>query len=182
MVRLFKPDILIPTFLDVAGQHGHHRAVTQMTIEAFDCAADQNKFSELDLETWQANALYLPAWSGGGGSYDDEEPPPVTSHQLNCGDFDFVYGGTYAQIGEWSRGFHATQGMGSLKDEQNWPLPLHQLKTASGKAFFDDLTEGVPKSLSGLADYCEKSDGKKAALNAQNLAESAMHAFPGQVL
>ncbi|MGA1126449.1 MAG: PIG-L family deacetylase [bacterium] len=178
MVRLFKPDILIPTFLDVAGQHGHHRAVTQITIEAFDCAADPNKFSELDLETWQANALYLPAWSGGGGSYDDEEPPPVTSHQLNCGDFNFVYGGTYAQIGEWSRGFHATQGMGTLRDEQNWPLPLHQLKTASGKAFFDDLTEGVPKSLAGLADYCEKSHGKKAALNAQNLAEAAMHAFP----
>ena len=178
MVRLFKPDILIPTFLDVAGQHGHHRAVTQMTIEAFDCAAEQNKFSELDLETWQANALYLPAWSGGGGSYDDEEPPPITSHQLNCGDFDFVYGGTYAQIGEWSRGFHATQGMGSLKDEQNWPLPLHQLKTASGKTFLDDLTEEVPKTLSCLADYCEKSDGKKAAADAQSSAEAAMHAFP----
>ncbi|MGA0376077.1 MAG: PIG-L family deacetylase, partial [bacterium] len=48
MVRLFKPDILISTFLDVAGQHGHHRAVTQITIEAFDCAADPNQFSELD--------------------------------------------------------------------------------------------------------------------------------------
>ena len=178
MVRLFKPDILIPTFLDVAGQHGHHRAVTQMTIEAFDCAADPHKFSELDLEAWQANTLYLPAWSGGGGSYDDEEPPPVTSHQLNCGDFDFVYGGTYTQIGEWSRGFHATQSMGSLMDEKNWPLPLHQLKTASGKTFLDDLTEGVPKTLSCLADYCEKSYGKKAAANAQSFAEATMHAFP----
>ena len=74
-----------------------------------------------------------------------------------------MYGGTYAQIGEWSRGFHATQGMGSLKDEQNWPLPLHQLKTASGKTFLDDLTEEVPKNLSCLANYCEKSDGKQAA-------------------
>ena len=60
----------------------------------------------------------------------------------------------------------------------NWPLPLHQLKTASGKTFLDDLTEGVPKTLSCLADYCEKTHGKKAAINAQDFAESAMRAFP----
>ena len=46
------------------------------------------------------------------------------------------------------------------------------------KNFFDDLTEEVPKSLSCLADYCEKSDGKKAAADAQSFAEAAMHAFP----
>ena len=67
MIRLFKPDILIPTFLDVPGQHGHHRAITQTTIAAFDEAADHTKFADLGLAAWQVNTLYLPAWSGGGG-------------------------------------------------------------------------------------------------------------------
>ena len=58
MVRLFKPDILIPTFLDVPGQHGHHRAVTQTTIAAFDDAADETKFADLGLAAWQVNTLY----------------------------------------------------------------------------------------------------------------------------
>jgi LmbE family N-acetylglucosaminyl deacetylase len=59
MVRMFKPDILIPTFLNVPGQHGHHRAVTQTTIAAFEDAADQTKFADLGLPAWQVNTLYL---------------------------------------------------------------------------------------------------------------------------
>ncbi len=34
LIRAEKPDIVWPTFLDVPGQHGHHRAVTQATIES----------------------------------------------------------------------------------------------------------------------------------------------------
>ena len=63
MVRTFKPDIMIPTFLDVPGQHGHHRAVTEATISAFTEANDPNLYSDLGLQTWQTNALYLPAWA-----------------------------------------------------------------------------------------------------------------------
>jgi LmbE family N-acetylglucosaminyl deacetylase len=133
MVRMFKPDILIPTFLDVPGQHGHHRAVTQTTIAAFEDAADQTKFADLGLPAWQVNTLYLPAWGGGGGSYDDEVPPPNATHEIDTGAFDPVLGGTYAQIGEWSRACHATQGMGRHVDEEEQPVPLHQLRTASGQ-------------------------------------------------
>ena len=144
IVRMFKPDILLPTFLDVPGQHGHHRAVTQVTLSAFDLAADDSVYPDLNLGSWQTNALYLPAWGGGGGSYDDEVPPPNATHQVDTGEFDAVYGGTYAQIGEWSRASHATQGMGRLLDEENWPVQLHQLKTASNTPFADKLTENLP--------------------------------------
>ena len=89
-----------------------------------------------------------------------------------------MYGGTYAQIGEWSRGFHATQGMGSLKDEPKLAFATTSVEDSLWKNFLDDLTEEVPKTLSCLADYCEKSYGKKAAADAQSFAEAAMHAFP----
>ena len=178
MVRLFKPDIMIPTFLDVPGQHGHHRAVTKTTIAAFDDAADETKFSDLDLAAWQVNTLYLPAWGGGGGSYDDEVPPPNATHEIGTGVFDEVLGGTYAQIGEWSRACHATQGMGRYVDEEEQPVPLHQLRTASGEAIQTDLTRDVPENLAALADYCQDEKGREAANQAQQAADDALAAFP----
>ena len=184
MVRLFRPDILIPTFLDVPGQHGHHRAVTQTTLAAFDEAARADSFDDLGLPVWQVNALYLPAWGGGGGSYDDEVPPPDATHEILTGDYDPVLGGTYAQVGEWSRACHATQGMGRPVDEEERPVPLHQLRTASGTPVHSNLTEGVPETLAALAAHCNadadgSSDaGPQAAADAQQAAADALAAFP----
>lgn len=178
MVRLFRPDMLIPTFLDVPGQHGHHRAVTQTTLAAFEAAADASQFAVLGLEAWQVNALYLPAWGGGGGAYDDEVPPPNATHHISTGKFDPVYGGTYAQIGEWSRACHATQGMGRWLDEEDMPVQLHQLKTASGKAFAGQLTKDVPSRLAELADHCRSDKGRQAAAAADQAARAALAAFP----
>jgi LmbE family N-acetylglucosaminyl deacetylase len=178
MVRLFKPDVLIPTFLDVPGQHGHHRAVTQTTIAAFDDAANGSEFADLGLPAWQVNALYLPAWGGGGGSYDDEVPPPNVTHEIQTGAFDAVLGGTYAQIGEWSRACHATQGMGRHVDEEERPVPLHQLRTASGEAIPTNLTDGVPDRLAVLGDHCGDEKGREAAILAQQAADDALAAFP----
>ena len=180
MVRLFKPDILIPTFLDVPGQHGHHRAVTQTTIAAFDDAADETKFADLGLAAWQVNTLYLPAWGGGGGSYDDEVPPPNATHEIRTGAFDAVLGGTYAQIGEWSRACHATQGMGRHVDEEERPVPLHQLRTATGEAIPTELTHQVPDRLATLADHCRDEMGRQAAILAQRAADDALAAFPNR--
>ena len=178
MVRMFKPDILIPTFLNVPGQHGHHRAVTQTTIAAFEDAADQTKFADLGLPAWQVNTLYLPAWGGGGGSYDDEVPPPNATHEIGTGAFDPVLGGTYAQIGEWSRACHATQGMGRHVDEEEQPVPLHQLRTETGEAIPTRLTHQVPDRLAALAAYCQDEKGRQAAILAQQAADDALAAFP----
>ena len=100
MIRKFKPDVIIPTFLDVPGQHGHHRAITKTTIQAFYDASDDSKFMELDLSPWKINALYLPAWGGGGGSYDDEKPPPKATHKIETQEYEKMFGGTFSQIGE----------------------------------------------------------------------------------
>ena len=178
MIRLFKPDILIPTFLDVPGQHGHHRAITQTTIAAFDEAADHTKFADLGLAAWQVNTLYLPAWSGGGGSYDDEVPPPEATHEIRTGTFDPVLGGTYAQIGEWSRACHATQGMGRHLDEEELPVPLHQLRTATGEEIPSGLTHQVPDKLAALADQCKDEKGRQSAILAQQAADDALAEFP----
>ncbi|WP_248633451.1 PIG-L family deacetylase [Cereibacter changlensis] len=76
--RSARPDIVIPTFLDVPGQHGHHRAMTRAAETALALAADPAAFPEHAAEglaPWRVAKFYLPAWSGGGATYDDALPP-----------------------------------------------------------------------------------------------------------
>lgn len=52
--RMERPDIVIPTFLDVPGQHGHHRAMTRAAETAIMLAADPNAYSEHFTEGLEA--------------------------------------------------------------------------------------------------------------------------------
>lgn len=62
IIRTERPDIICPTFLNIPGQHGHHRAMTEMAHDVLDAAADA-KFPGVDLPVWRVKKLYLPAWS-----------------------------------------------------------------------------------------------------------------------
>ena len=44
--RRYRPDIVEVTFLDVPGQHGHHRAMTRAALAAFDAAADAKAYPQ----------------------------------------------------------------------------------------------------------------------------------------
>ncbi|SVD24366.1 uncharacterized protein METZ01_LOCUS377220, partial [marine metagenome] len=179
-VRFFKPDVLCPTFLDVPGQHGHHRAVTRLTIEAFEKAADPTYFRDLDLPAWKVSKLYLPAWSGGGGSYDDEESPPDATTYLDVGEFNFHLGGTYAQMGEWSRSYHATQGMGVLKDEHPEILSLHLLKSdlKDPPVHTDQICSGLPGSWEQFGLFFPEGKIRNGIKQADELSSECLQNFP----
>ncbi len=103
-IRQVRPDILCTAFRDVGGQHGHHRAMSRLTAEAFRLAGDATG--------WAPSLLYEPAWSGADGSYDDEVLPPPGHVQFDTGECDPANDVPYARIGEWSRACHRTQEMG----------------------------------------------------------------------
>lgn len=128
IVRREQPDILCPTFLDVPGQHGHHRAMTAMAFEAMERAADtQYHLDQSNDPAWQISKLFLPAFGGGGSAYDDEEPPPEETLRIFANDRDPVTGWTWENLGQQSRKYHLTQGMGRWVmsgDERDWPLHL----------------------------------------------------------
>ncbi len=124
-IRAERPDVVSPTFLDVPGQHGHHRAITRTLLRAVDLAADP-AFPDA-LPPWRVAKAYLPAFSGAGGSYDDEEPPPPATVTVDLGEFVPELGLSWAQLGEQSRRFHASQGMGRDLPAGPRPLALHQL-------------------------------------------------------
>ncbi|MHA1570403.1 MAG: PIG-L family deacetylase, partial [Alphaproteobacteria bacterium] len=55
-IRTERPDVIAPTFLDIPGQHGHHRAITLATEAAFALAADPQAFPDhmaSGLRPWQ---------------------------------------------------------------------------------------------------------------------------------
>lgn len=174
MYRAMRPDIVLPTFLDVPGQHGHHRAMTRAAHAALALAADPN--ADLghvhggDLAPWRVAKLYLPGWSGGGGTYDDEVPPPATTVTIRAGARAPVLGVPYDRIGEWSRRRHASQGMGIWPDPPQVSWPLHR---PDGEAEVD-IADDLPADLHQLAAQVAVPD---LALAAQAIDE-AIAAFP----
>lgn len=176
--RRERPDIVIPTFLDVPGQHGHHRAMTAAAEAAIALAADPKAFPEHlaeGLQPWQVAKYYLPAWSGGGGTYDDEVPPPNASTAVEATERDAATGAAYGEIGEWSRAYHATQGMGvwSPTPKSIWPLHLKLGPREAGA----DISEGLPSTLGELASTLGGGTGAALAA-AQAAIDRAIAAFP----
>lgn len=147
--RQFRPDIVIPTFLDVPGQHGHHRAMTQAAEEAIALAADPRAFPEHateGLKAWRVAKYYLPAWSGGdNGYYDDEVPPPDMTTEVVADGVDNATGMSFDRLGEVSRAFHISQNMGHWRPEQaRWPLHL------VGGGPEDNVFVNLPQRLADL--------------------------------
>lgn len=163
--REFRPDIVIPTFLDVPGQHGHHRAMTEAAETALALAADPAYVTE-GLASWTVSKYYLPAWSGGGDYYDDEVPPPPATTTIRIQGNDPATGMSFARLGEVSRAYHATQNMGDWRySAESWDL--HLVGGTTETSIFD----GLPTSLANL--------GTSSALaHADAAIAQALAAFP----
>ena len=160
IIREQKPDILSAAFLDTEGQHGHHRAITRATIDAYYLAANPDAFSkqigEDGLKPWQVKKLYLPAISGRGDVYDDTEPPPEPTVSIPTGNFDQIIGATYRQISEWSRVRHLTQGMGRWYEAEPEMSHMHRLLCELDIPLQeDDIFVGLIKDYDDLALICD---------------------------
>ncbi|MFC3883020.1 NEW3 domain-containing protein [Bacillus songklensis] len=144
LLRQQRPDIVMPSFLDVDTEHGHHRTMNMLTLKAFKDAADSNVFPEHlkeGLHPWQIKKLYLPA---------KQDNATVS---FDIGIYDEKYGMTYPQLGEASRYLHKSQGMGRdipaeprmiyLKLEKANDLPLTKEKS---------IFKGIPYDFEQYAD------------------------------
>lgn len=177
IVRRERPDIICPSSLDIPGQHGHHRAMTALTHEVMNKAADAAY--ECDkLPAWSISKLYLPAWSG-GTACDDEQPPPPATLTIHADSHDAWSGWTWENIGQQSRGYHRTQGMGRWirsGKERNWSLHLADSRVAGPD---DSIFSGVPSTLADLADHVVGSPrARDALLAAHEAIDMTLQAFP----
>src|SRR5947199_3609920 len=107
-IRKLRPDVIITNHSTTSNDHGQHQATALMVVEAFDAAADPNKFSEQlkdGVTTWQVQRLFVrargqnPDRQGGGQlvTIDPNEKDPVR-------------GVVYAEEALRALQQHATQG------------------------------------------------------------------------
>ena len=180
IIRRERPDIVCPTFLDISGQHGHHQAMTRSAFKAVLLAADPAAFPEQNLPIWQVKKVYLPAWSGAGDAYDDDAPPPPETVCVNSTGADPILGIDYAQIAQYSRSFHRTQGMGKWIEPglpSVWPLNLawscDGVETHE-KSIYDHL----PMTLFELSEYAKCAELDTTLCKAQTALNQAISAWP----
>lgn len=181
--RLWRPDIVLPTFLDVPGQHGHHRAMTRAALAAIPLAADPRAHPEHareGLAPWRVAKAYLPAWSGGGDTYDDETPPPTETLAIVVPGREPIRGAEYDRIGEYSRRFHASQGMGVWRSGGRRRFGLHRVDTGEGRgepAPETSLLDALPATLRDLAREADGDPTAHALACAQDAIEAAIAAL-----
>ncbi|MDX8348915.1 PIG-L family deacetylase [Cognatiyoonia sp. IB215446] len=176
IVRTEKPDIICPTFLDVPGQHGHHRAMTEAAHAVMAAAADPAYPTNLPI--WQVKKLYLPAWSGAGQSYDDDLPPPPATMTIPGQDRELMTGWSWNRIGEQSRAYHRTQGMGRWKSAgpgHDWPLHLAESHVDGPD---EAIWTGIPRAVGDLAALPGAEPITDALHGAQSAIDAAVESFP----
>src|SRR5438105_3353196 len=88
-IRKLRPDVIITNHSVTSNDHGHHQATARLVVEAFDAAADPNKFPEQlkdGVMIWQVQRLFVrmrgqnPDRQGGGEqivTIDPNEKDPV---------------------------------------------------------------------------------------------------------
>ncbi|MEM1431895.1 MAG: PIG-L family deacetylase [Pseudomonadota bacterium] len=176
IVRTERPDILCPTFLDVPGQHGHHRAMTQAAHHVIAAASDPGFPSNLPPR--QVGKLYLPATSGAGQAYDDAEPPPPATLRIDGSGADPISGWSWNRIGQQSRAYHRTQGMGRWVPPgsgADWLLHLAESHVSGPDTA---LSSGLPATLGALAE-ADGAGAIAADLTAAQIGiDAAIAAFP----
>ncbi|MDQ8196909.1 PIG-L family deacetylase [Pelagicoccus enzymogenes] len=142
VIRNFQPDVLITRFSPVPGTtHGHHTASTILALEAFEAAADPERFPEqLDfVNTWQAKRVVwnTSSWffRNNNVTFDEEK-----YSRLDVGGFEPLLGRSYNEIASVSRSMHLSQGFGTSIDRGS---RIEYFEHLAGAPVEGDIFSGV---------------------------------------
>jgi LmbE family N-acetylglucosaminyl deacetylase len=106
-IRKLRPDVIITNHSTTSNDHGQHQATALMVVEAFDAAADPNKFPEQlkdGVTTWQVQRLFVRSR---GNQAQNADAQIVT---IDPNETDPVRGVVYAEEALRALQKHATQG------------------------------------------------------------------------
>jgi LmbE family N-acetylglucosaminyl deacetylase len=143
-IREFRPDVILSRFPPKpgGGGHGQHTAVGWTGPEAYEAAADPNKFPELGLPVWKAHRFYYntPTFNR---RMEDDEAQRADRLRLELGEYDPVLGKSYAEIAGKSRSQHRSQGMGAGQRKGSVPAFFSYV---AGERTENDLFDGIDTS------------------------------------
>ena len=113
LIRQFRPDVIITRFPpDARGGHGHHQASAIIAREAFEAAADPNRYPEQlqELKPWKAKRLLWNTANFGGQNNTSED-----QLKIDIGAYNALIGLSYGELAADSRSQHKSQGFGAAK-------------------------------------------------------------------
>ncbi len=118
-IRELRPDVII-TNHDTSSGHGHHQATGRLLLEAFDAAADSNRFPEqlAQLKPWQVQRVFVRAF-GAGNRLPGTEATPEKTFAIDPNEVDPVRGVSFAAQALAALQQHASQGP--------WPKSVAEL-------------------------------------------------------
>jgi LmbE family N-acetylglucosaminyl deacetylase len=149
VIRKFRPDVIIARFPTTGeGGHGHHTASAILAEEAFDAAADPNRFPEQlkqGVTIWQAKRLLWNTFNFGSNNTQRAD-----QFKVDVGQFNPLLGKSYGELAAQSRSQHKSQGFGV--PAQRGTI-LEYFKTLKGTAPVNDLMDGVDVSWNRVNDY-----------------------------
>ena len=143
--------------------HGHHQAVGEVTLEAFEAAGDPTVFEDQltqGLAPWQSRKLYYSTggdWQPGeDGDFGLRQPELDDKGllRINTGESDPISGRTYQELAWLAINKYQTQAMGFVPNQDDFYY-YYQLDKSlsptppSETSFYD----GIEPSITGLADY-----------------------------
>jgi LmbE family N-acetylglucosaminyl deacetylase len=181
IIRKFKPDVIINRFpiTDDYGGHGHHKAASILSIEAFDLAADPKVYPDQvkELGTWKTERLLFNAstwWKADLATHYKDNPNFI---RIDVGIYNPLLGISYPEMAGDSRTMHKSQGFGSLRAKGETEEYLEWLKGSKPKStIFDNINtswtrvaggEEIGKKLEGILntyDFTNPSKSLKAIL------------------
>jgi LmbE family N-acetylglucosaminyl deacetylase len=167
-IRMVQPQIIVARWIGNPGDfHGHHQAVGQACLQAFDVAGDRSKFPELrdqGLPAWQPLKFYHSLDNSGGdltagGAVNTFGRLNLSLERdgvvrVNTGEFDPLSGRTYQERAWLAYNKHQTQAMGlaPAPGDFYYYFSLHKsLVPVPDRE--ESLYDGLDYSLTGLADH-----------------------------
>ena len=144
VIRKFRPDVIISRAAQQGpGSHGHHVATAILIREAFDAAADPQRFPDQlkSVPVWKTRRLLWNVWRPNPG-----ETKGLLS--VDTGEYNPLLGRSYSEIAAESRSQHKIQGFGSAARRGSRP---DYYEVAAGDPAAADIFEGIDVSWSRIA-------------------------------
>ncbi|MFM8710342.1 MAG: PIG-L family deacetylase, partial [Sphingomonadales bacterium] len=149
IIRRFRPDVIIARFPTTGeGGHGHHTASAILAQEAFEAAADPERFKDQLAYTtpWQATRLLWNTFNFGGSNTTRED-----QFRIDVGGYNPLLGKSYGELAAESRSQHKSQGFGVPASRGE---AFEYFKTLAGKApqkeLMDDVVTGWERVSGGV--------------------------------
>ncbi len=139
VIRRFRPDVIMTRFPpDNRAGHGHHSASAVLAREAFDAAADPNRFPEqfvYGVKPWKAKRIMWNTYNFGGANTTSND-----QLKIDVGVFNPLLGKGYGEIASESRSQHKSQGFGVPRQRG---AAIEFFTLTGGDSMKNDFAEGI---------------------------------------